>query len=1082
MKPFVTHLWRLAAVATLSWVPVSHAELVHRYSFNGNANDSVGNAHGVARQTSTGGTLNGVPVDFTTAPGAAILDGAGAYIDLPNGIISAHTNLTIEMWVGWPHAGGNWQRVFDFGVASAGEDVDGSLALGNGVDYLFFAPAAGGVGALPRFAARDGDSGTTERPVLGSSTFLGIADLANPASYSHVVVVYTTNVARVFIDGNQSAIGATEIPLSAINDVNNFLGRSQYGSDALFMGAFSEVRIHNHPLTAPQVKASYFSGNPDALTYDAGTLSSLTMTATTAMLAGETQLPIIEGDYSGVGVVGLAAADLTLTTSNPDAVSITKDGRLKAEGAGSSTITASLSGRTATVTISVQANPPQLMNRYSFSEAQGQTTIIDSVGSQNGTVILGTNPPVQNGASLTLNGANSYANASYIDLPDGIISSRANASLEFWFTWNGANSETWTRLFDIGSSTKADGYATNSGNGTSAWWFSPVRGGTIYGMNVWNGQSEVNVNGTVPLPAGQQHHLVSIYAPNNQTSKLYLNGRLIASGGTPFELNTLNDVNVWLGAANWNDPPFRGSFNEFRIWEGEMSDLDIALSAKAGPDALPPATPGSLLSVSLAPIAPTFIGNLGGAQAAFTGNFQNVSGVDISGLSGVTYTSSNTDVFTVTAAGAVTPRDIGTANLIASYRGQSATTSVSILAPIAIRQDGFATNLISGSLSFVAPLRADYNGTNNVNATTFGGVTRTSSDPGIVTINNAGLVSPRKTGTAVVTAVYRWVQAGVTNSLTNHATVTVAAPPGFTKGSLVHRYSFSETSGDVFNDSVGTAHGTIRNATGTDFVGGQLALTGTTSTYGDLPNGIISSLTSVSIETWVTWNGDAGSSWQRIFDFGRSTAVDENGVPIEDSPGTGYGYMFLTPRSGDNTLRFAIKEATGPEVPQLNTTALTVGAKTHIAVVYDTVQKVARLYVNGTQIANAAVTHPLTVVEDINVWLGRAQWNDPFFNGSYDEFRIYNGPLLDDDIAANFAAGPDTIGAGPAPSVTISRVGSNLEITWPESATGYSLQSASQVNGTYAPAAVTPTTAGGVVKATIPVPTGATNAFFQLKK
>ena len=1076
MKPLVTHLWRVAAVAALSWVPLSHAELVHRYSFTGNANDSVGTAHGAAKQTSTGGTPNGAAVDFASAPGTAILDGVGSYIDLPNGIISAHTNLTIEMWFNWNFSGGNWQRVFDFGVASAGEDTDGSVALGNGVDYLFFAPAAGGTGATPRFAARDGDSGTTERPVLQSGEFLAVGD-------NHVVVVYSTNVARVFINGVQTAIGATEIPLSAINDVNNFLGRSQYGGDALFQGSFNEFRIHNHALTAPAVAASYASGNPDALTYDAGTLSSLSITATTAMLGGESQLPTIVGEFSGVGAVNLYAPDLTLTSSAPEVVSIAKDGRLRAEGAGSATITASLSGRTATVTISVQANPPQLINRYSFSEAQGATTIIDSVGSQNGTVILGTNPPVQNGSALTLNGANNYANASYIDLPDGLISARGNASLEFWFTWNGANSETWTRLFDIGSSTKADGYATNSGNGTAAWWFSPVRGGTIYGMDVWNGSSTVVVNGTVPLPSGQQHHLVCIYAPNNQTSKIYLNGRLVASGGAPFALSTLNDQNVWLGAANWDDPPFRGSFNEFRVWEGEMSDLDIALSAKAGPDALPPATPGSLLAVSLAPIPPTFIGNLGGAQAAFTGNFQNVTGVDISGLSGVTYTSSNTDVFTVTAAGAVAPRDIGTANLIASYRGLSATTTVSVLAPNTIRQDGFATNLISGSLSFVSALRADYNGTNNVNATTFGGVTRSSSDTNVVLINNAGLVSPRKTGTAVVTAVYRWVQAGVTNALTNHATVTVAAPPGFTKGTLIHRYSFNgAVDGTVVTDSVGTAHGEVVASTGNNFTGtGELVLPGggfdSGAPYVNLPNGLLSSLPSFTMETWVTWQGPADSSWQRIWDIGRTSSTEED---TYQNPGL--SYTFLTPRSGDNTLRFAIKQGDGAELPQLNNSPLTPGVKTHIAVVYDTVQKVARMYVNGVQVASGVVTHPVSVLEDINVYLGRSNWTDSLFNGSYDEFRIYNGPLLDDDVAANFAAGPDTIGAGPAPSVSIGKVGSNIEITWPESATGYVLQYVNQLGGTWAPANVTTTTAGGVVKATIPVPAGGTNAFFQLKK
>jgi hypothetical protein len=345
------------------------------------------------------------------------------------------------------------------------------------------------------------------------------------------------------------------------------------------------------------------------------------------------------------------------------------------------------------------------------------------------------------------------------------------------------------------------------------------------------------------------------------------------------------------------------------------------------------------------------------------------------------------------------------------------------------------------------------------------------------------LVTPRNPGNATLTAYYRWVTAGVTNGLTNTVSVTVVVPPTFTKGTLVHRYSFNETSGTTVADSVGTANGIVANATGTDFNGtGQLVLTGTTSTYVDLPNGLVSGLTSVSIEGWVTWQGAADSSWQRIFDFGRSTAVDAGtGTPLEDMPGTGYGYMFLTPRNGGNATRFAIKQGTGAETPVLDTAPFPVGTKTHFVVVYDTVNAVARLYINGVRASTGNVTLPMSVIEDINVWLGRAQFNDPFFNGSYDEFRIYNGPLLDSDVAASFAAGPTTL-AVAAPSIAIGKVGSNIEITWPESAAGYVLQSATQVGGSYAPAAVTPTTNAGVVKATIPVATGATNVFFELKK
>ena len=44
-------------------------------------------------------------------------------------------------------------------------------------------------------------------------------------------------------------------------------------------------------------------------------------------------------------------------------------------------------------------------------------------------------------------------------------------------------------------------------------------------------------------------------------------------------------------------------------------------------------------------------------------------------------------------------------------------------------------------------------------------------------------------------------------------------------------------------------------------------------------------------------------------------------------------------------------------------------------------------------------------IEDINNWLGRSQFSaDAFFDGTYNEFRIYDGALLDGEVLASFTA------------------------------------------------------------------------------
>src|ERR1051325_1555300 len=110
------------------------AALTHRYSFNGlpgttTVTDSVAGANGVLLR---GGDFSGD--GKVTLPGGSP---QGAYIDLPNGLISGNISLTMEFWVTW-NGGGVWQRIFDFGNNSSG--LEGGE--GDGVTYLILTPSS----------------------------------------------------------------------------------------------------------------------------------------------------------------------------------------------------------------------------------------------------------------------------------------------------------------------------------------------------------------------------------------------------------------------------------------------------------------------------------------------------------------------------------------------------------------------------------------------------------------------------------------------------------------------------------------------------------------------------------------------------------------------------------------------------------------------------------------------------------------------------------------------------------------------------------------------------------------------------
>ncbi len=138
-----------------------------------------------------------------------------------------------------------------------------------------------------------------------------------------------------------------------------------------------------------------------------------------------------------------------------------------------------------------------------------------------------------------------------------------------------------------------------------------------------------------------------------------------------------------------------------------------------------------------------------------------------------------------------------------------------------------------------------------------------------------------------------------------------------------------------------------------------------------LPSGIVNGLSDITIATRVKWNG--GGSWQRIFDFGNGTTQ----------------YLFLSPMSGANTLRFGIVNAGVSQM--LDAPALPLGEWTHIAVTL--VGNTGTLYVNGAAVDTRSITHDPAALAPMNNFLGKSQYPDPLFNGSIDDFRIYNRGL-----------------------------------------------------------------------------------------
>ena len=217
------------------------------------------------------------------------------------------------------------------------------------------------------------------------------------------------------------------------------------------------------------------------------------------------------------------------------------------------------------------------------------------------------------------------------------------------------------------------------------------------------------------------------------------------------------------------------------------------------------------------------------------------------------------------------------------------------------------------------------------------------------------------------------------------------------KTAIKHRYSFSGT-GTTITDSVGKAAGKAVNATLSG--SGTLKLAGGTSdTYVDLPNGIISTLTDATFEVWLTWNG--GNAWQRIFDFGSS-------LKGEDTQSGGATYLFLSASSWASQMRTAysiggISAETGVE----SISTLPVGSPAHLTVVFDDTHNQLSLYMDGAFNVAVGLDAHLSALQDVNNWIGRSQYADPALSATLDEFRIYGAALTADQILLSHKSGPN---------------------------------------------------------------------------
>lgn len=216
-----------------------HASIAHRYTFDGADDvitDSVGSAHGTA-------------IHAAVANGAIDLlaQSSDAYIELPSGLLDGLGEVTFEAWLQW-HGSARYERIVDFG-SSTSTDVMTFLVLSPSNRNSHFGSAA-------NFTATGGDTANNWETEDTSALRTDIVE--------HVAVTYDGTAMELFRNGALVERSADiSLPLSAIDDTNDWLGRSQFTANPRLDATLYEFRIYASALTANEIQASFDAGqNP----------------------------------------------------------------------------------------------------------------------------------------------------------------------------------------------------------------------------------------------------------------------------------------------------------------------------------------------------------------------------------------------------------------------------------------------------------------------------------------------------------------------------------------------------------------------------------------------------------------------------------------------------------------------------------------------------------------------------------------------------------------------------------------------------------------------------------------------------
>ncbi|MBW5448253.1 hypothetical protein GE107_19590 [Cohnella sp. CFH 77786] len=285
--------------------------LLLHYTFDETGGTTI---HDAAGGDHNGTLIGGGSFAAGKADTAVDLNGTGAYIDMPDGIVQNLDAMTVSAWVN-PDRLPVWSRVFDFGSSTTSFAF---LTLNNGANM--------------RLGLR---SGGTIQDIDGIK-------FPETGGWQHIAVTLEGKTATLYLNGREVAKNSnmTLKPSDLGHSIQNYIGKSQFSADPYYDGKIDDFRIYGRALSGQEVMDLMAENltNGEIVLLDKDWLDL----GDTSQISGNMTLP-------STGPLG---SSITWVSSNPAIVS--RDGAVTRPRAGSGdaqvTLTATISKGGASVT------------------------------------------------------------------------------------------------------------------------------------------------------------------------------------------------------------------------------------------------------------------------------------------------------------------------------------------------------------------------------------------------------------------------------------------------------------------------------------------------------------------------------------------------------------------------------------------------------------------------------------------------------------------------------------------------------------------------------------------------------------